>query len=263
MDLESHFLECAKIGRYLTMVDESRFIITDDFGKNTTIGSIASAAVSVFSRDELVAESALIPLGLNANRVRTAGMGQYEELFNLIERTALSSQVRDTAQQVLKANFRISRIRDLEKKLNGLISPARMRYRGFLEIVRQLIEKRVSVSGFRDEFLEFTIAVAGKLDFGIFSYCLDRIFINSDIPLNAKGALIAEIIRFPHLIRRELLTNALSHPNQDRRLIEFIRETLESQLDNEAVVEIYLLVTLKKSNLSFDDVRNRFMEIKN
>lgn len=223
------------------------------------MASVATAAASVFSRDALVAEAAIIPLGLRASRAAKNRAEQFEELFTLIEKTALSPEVRDSAEQILKAGFREARIRDLEKKLGGVISPARMRYRGFLEVVRQLIEKRISVNGFRDEFLEFTRAVAGKLDFGIFSYCLDRIFANPQIPMNAKGALIAEILLFPQLIRRELLTDILSRPDQDRKFVDFIRSTIEQELDNETVVEIYLLVTLKSSRLSLREVEDMFV----
>lgn len=259
VDLADHFLECGKIGRYLTVADESRFLVTDDFGEGVRMAPIATAAASVFSRDALVAEAAIIPLGLHASRTSGQRSDQFEELFTLIEQSALSSEVRDSAEQILKAGFREARIRDLEKKLGGLISPARMRYRGFLEIVRQLIEKRISVAGFRDEFLEFTRAVAGKLDFGIFSYCLDRIFANPQIPMNAKGALVAEILLFPKIIRRELLTDVLSRPDQEREFVSFVRATIERELDNETVVEIYLLVTLKSSRLSLREVEDMFV----
>jgi len=260
IDLADHFLECGKIGRYLTVADESRYVVTDDFSAGVKMASIASAAASVFSRDALVAQAALIPLGFRAANAEHRKMGQFEELFTLIEQTALSQEVRGSAEMVLKTGFREARIRDLEKQLGGMISPARVRYRAFLEIVRQLMEKRVSVSGFRDEFLEFTRAVAGKLDFGIFSFCLDRIFSNPQIPSNAKGAVIAEILLFPPLIRRELLTNILSQPKQDRKFVDFVRGAIEQELENEDVVEIYLLVTLKSSRMSLREVENMFME---
>lgn len=260
VDLADHFLECGKIGRYLTVADESRFLVTDDFTTGVKMASIATAAASVFSRDALVARAALIPLGLRAARAASHKTDLFEELFTLIEKTALSQEVRGSAEQILKADFREARIRDLEQELGSMISPARARYRAFLEIVRQLMEKRISVSGFCDEFLEFTRAVAGKLDFGIFSYCLDRIFANPQIPMNAKGALVAEILLFPPLIRRELLTDILSRPEQERKFVDFVRGTVEREMDNEAVVEIYLLVTLKSSRLSLREVENMFME---
>lgn len=259
-DLASHFLECGKIGRYLTVPDESRFVVTDDFGSGVKLASVATAAASVFSRDALVAQAALIPLGLRAVHATQRKMDKFEELFTLIEKTALSQDVRGRAESVLKAGFREARIRELERELGGMISPARKRYREFLGIVRELMEKRIPVADFRDEFLEFTRAVAGKLDFGIFSFCLDRIFSNQKIPVNAKGALIAEILLFPPLIRRELLTDILSQPKQERRFVEFVRNTIEQELENEDVVEIYLLVTLKSSRLSLREVETMFMD---
>jgi len=260
IDLANHFLECGKIGRYLTVADESRFVVTDDFGAGARMTSVATAAASVFSRDSLVAQAALIPLGLQAVRTDHRKMDRFEELFTLIEQSALSQEVRGSAESVLRTGFKEARIRDLERELGGMISPARVRYRAFLMIVRQLMEKRISVSGFRDEFLEFTRAVAGKLDFGIFSFCLDRIFANPEIPMNAKGALIAEILLFPALIRRELLTNTLSQPKQDSRFLDFVRGTIEREMENEAVVEIYLLVTLKSSRMSLREVEDMFLD---
>ncbi|MBT3556900.1 MAG: hypothetical protein HN644_04560 [Rhodospirillales bacterium] len=253
VDLAEHFLECGKVGRYLTLVDESRFIVTDDFGQSVNLPSIATATASVFSRDTLVARAAL-----NDNRTRE----RYEELFTLIEKTAFSAEVRSNAEGVLRSGFDEVRIRDLERELGGMTSPARQRYRIFLGIVRDLMERKISVEGFREEFLEFTRAVAGKLDFGIFSFCLDRIFMNQQIPMNAKGALVAEVMLFPTLIRRELLTNILSGPGQEPEFIQFVRNLIEQELPNESVVEIYLLVTLKSSRMSLGDVEDLFLNDK-
>ncbi len=258
-DLAEHFLECGKIGRYLTLVDESRFIVTDDFNSKIKLPNVASAAASVFSRDSLVAQAALVPLGLRASRGDHAVKEHFEELFTLIERTAFSAEVRDNAEAVLQAGFDEARIRDIERRLGGMISPARQRYRVFLETVRDLMDGRISVPGFREEFLEFTREVAGKLDFGIFSFCLDRVFLNPRIPMNAKGALVAEIMLFPPLIRRELITNVLSQPEQNREFTDFVRSLLERELENEAAVEIYLLVTLKTSKLSVGEVESMFL----
>lgn len=261
-DLAGHFLDCGKIGRYLTLVDESRFIVTDDFGTNINLPSVATATASVFSRDTLVARAALLPLGYSALREGHNIRERYEELFALIEKTALSAEVRGNAEDMLRSGFQESRIRDLERELGGMTSPARRRYRAFLEIVRDLMFRKISVEGFRQEFLEFTRIVAGKLDFGIFSFCLDRIFLNPQIPMNAKGALVAEILLFPTLIRRELLTNILSGAGQEPELIQFVRSLLERELESEAIVEIYLLVTLKSSRMSLSDVEDLFLNDK-
>ena len=263
-DLAAHFLECGRIGRYLTVADESRFVVSDDFQQKIKVGSIATAAASVFSRDALVAQAALVPLGLNAsshaNIQNPRTMQRYEELFSLIESTAFSSEVRDSAEAIVRAGFTEARIREIERELGSRMSPARERYWEFLEIVRSLMEKKISVAGFREEFLEFTQAVAGKLDFGIFSFCLDRIFINPLIPINAKGSLIAEILLFPDLIRREIIINVLCHPESNLELTDFVRSLIEQELDNNIVVQIYLLVTLKTSRLSIRDVENMFLK---
>ncbi len=259
-DLAAHFLDCGKVGRYLTVVDESRFVITDDFGSGIKLPYVAAAAASVFSRDALVAQAAILPLGIRASLNERGTMDRYEELFSLIEKTAFSAEVRDSAEAIVRSGFQEARIRELERELGSRLSPARERYRDFLDDVRALMEKKISVVGFREIFLEFTRAVAGKLDFGIFSFCLDRIFINPQIPLNAKGSLIAEILLFPDLIRREIVTNVLSHPEADQEFTDFVRLLIEQELSNEIVVQIYLLVTLKTSHLSIKDVETMFLK---
>lgn len=256
-DLADHFLECGKVGRYLTLADESRFIITDDFARDRGLTKVSAAAASVFSRDALVAQAALLPLGYQASRFTGRQRERYEALFDLIEQSAFSEEVRSNASAMIRTSFREARIKGLEAELGGTISPARQRYRVFLDTIRALIDRKISVSGFREEFLAFTKAVAGRLDFGIYSFCLDRIFANAKIPLNAKGAVVAELLMFPPMIRRELITNLLSQSGEDRELSMFVRSLIEQELDNEAVVEIYLLVTLKTSQLSvgvFEDM---------
>jgi hypothetical protein len=259
-DLAEHFLECGKIGRYLTVVDESRFVVSDDFREGIKLSSVATAAASVFSRDALVAQAALVPLGLFASTKQRKTTERYEELFTIIEQTAFSTEVRDSAEAIVRAGFQEARIREIERELGSRMSPARDRYRVFLEVVRSLMEKRISVAGFREEFLAFTQAVAGKLDFGIFSFCLDRIFINPQIPINAKGSLIAEVMLFPDMIRREIITNVLSHPEHNGEFTDFVRTIIEQELDNETVIQIYLLVTLKTSRLSISAVEDMFLK---
>ncbi len=61
-DLADHFLLCSKLGRYLTVSDGSRFVITDDF-RDVPIQHEAAAVASIFSKDLLVAQAALLPLG--------------------------------------------------------------------------------------------------------------------------------------------------------------------------------------------------------
>jgi len=253
-DLADHFMACAKLGRYLTTFDESRFIITDDFAPGHAIGRVTAAAGAVFSRDPLVAQAAILPLGQAALRLPNKDKARFEELFSLIEEQALSEEVRESARSIVAGGFREARIRAIEAELGGKISPARIRYRSFLDLVRNLIDGRVSADSFRDEFLAFTHDVAGKLDFGIYSFCLDRLFANPKIPLKAKGYLVAEIIHYPALIRRELLTNLLTLQGQDPALIEFTRHAIKRELDDVVATEIYLLEALKSSQLSTNEI---------
>lgn len=257
-DLADHFLECAKVGRYLTLADESRFVITDDFREGLEVRPVVAAAATMFSKDILVAQAALVPLGLIADRGNVREKRRFEELFDLIEKQAFAQEVRDSAHALVESAFREARVRQLEAELGSKISPARRRYRAFLEVVRQLIENKISPSAFRDEFLAFTYAVAGKLDFGIYSFCLDRIFGNPAIPLQAKAYLIAEMLGLPPLIRRELIANVLSASSGRRELVELARKIIERELPNEVVIEIYLLVTLKSSRLSVKQVQDIF-----
>jgi len=255
-DLADHFMACAKLGRYLTTFDESRFIITDDFAPGNRVTRVAAAAGAVFSRDPLVAQAAVLPLGQAAMRLPNKDKAHFEELFNLIEEQALSDEVRESARSIVEGGFREARIRTIEAELGGKISPARIRYRSFLDMVRNLIEGRVSADGFRDEFLAFTHDVAGKLDFGIYSFCLDRLFANPTIPLKAKGYLVAEIVHYPPLIRRELLTNLLTTTGQDLALVEFTRHAIKRELDDMVATEIYLLEALKSSQLSAGEIED-------
>ena len=62
-DLADHFFGCVKLGRYLTVADNSRFVITDDFRSSPVIPE-ASAMAAIYSRDHLVAQAALLPLSM-------------------------------------------------------------------------------------------------------------------------------------------------------------------------------------------------------
>jgi len=255
-DLADHFVACSKLGRYLTVFDESRFVISDDFIGHSAIDRTASAVASIFSMDPLVAHAALVPLSKAALSRRNGNMSHYEELFSLIEEQALNDEIKDSALSLLNSGFRETRIRELEASLGGKISPARTRYKAFLEIIRQLIERKITPQLFRDEFLEFTYAVAGRLDFGIYSFCLDRIFGNQLIPMRAKGFLISELLGFPPTIRRELLTNVLTFPDAEKRLTDFVRDAIRQKLGEMTLTEIELLVALKTSQMSMDDVND-------
>ncbi len=253
-DIADHFMACARLGRYLTTFDESRFIITDDFAPTRHPGRVAAAAGAVFSRDPLVAQAAIVPLGRAALAMPNRDKARFEELFSLIEEQALAGEVRLAARSILESGFREARIRVIAAELGGKISPARIRYRSFLDVVMGVIGGHVSADAFRDEFLAFTHDVAGKLDFGIYSFCLDRIFINPKIDLKAKGYLVAEIIHYPPLIRREMITNLLTAPGQAPALVEFTRQIIKRELDDMVATEIYLLEALKSSKLSAGEI---------
>ena len=156
---------------------------------------------------------------------------------------------------MLETGFKKIRIREIECSLDEKVSPARSRYRSFLKIVRYLIEHKITPQLFRDEFLEF-LTVAGRLDFGIYSFCIDRIFDNGEIPLRAKGFLISELLEFPAIIRRELLTNILTLQGHNKRLTSFVREAISEKLGSVVATEIELLVGLKTSQMSMDDINH-------
>ncbi len=251
-DLADHFIECSGTGRHLTMPEDGRYVISDDFWTGRVKNQVAASVASIYASDILVARAAVIPLGIEANRLPNSEKAKYEELFELIEKRALSGQVRDSARALLEDGFRESRIREIEAQLGGNLTPARKRYRAFLEVVRQLTEKKISRGAFLDEFFEFTKAVAGKLDFGIYSYCLDRIFISRQIGLDIKEFLVQEIINYPPLVRKELITNLLSSPGQDPVLVRFATRMAVRELNDTALTDVYLLTSLKTAQRSRD-----------
>ena len=112
------------------------------------------------------------------------------------------------------------------------------------------MEKKLTAGPFLDEFREFTQDVAGRLDFGIYSFCLDRMFGSVRIPLKVKKLMILEILSYPPIIRRELLTNILVFPGQTAELRDFSRYLIRTELDNTAAVEIDLLEAIKLKELS-------------
>ena len=252
-DLADHFLSCAKLGRYLTVADNSRFIITDDF-RTTTLVSAASAMAAICSKDYLVAQAALLPLSEKAHRLPLRYRERYERLFVLIEEQALSDGVRSSAQALREAQFRAAEIRAIEVELGNRLSPARLRYRQFLDIVKKLMDRKITAGPFLDEFRGFTQEVAGRLDFGIYSFCLDRLFGSIRVPLKVKKLLVLELLKYPPLIRRELLTNILIYPSQASELIEFVRHIVTSELGQGVIIEIELLEAFKLRRLSMDDI---------
>ncbi len=259
-DLADHFVECNKLGGHLTVMDDSRFIITDDFTQRRLDEPSATAVASICSKDPLVALAALVPLSQTAVYGDTRTQDKYEELFSLIEETALNPKVKDSAAGMLEAGFKEARIRELERELGAYLTPARKRYRAFLGIVRQLTENKVTPELFKDEFLDFTYSVAGRLDFGIYSFCLDRIFLHPQVHLRAKRLIAEEITGFPPLIRKELLVNILVGTGQLPEFTDFVRRLIAARLDAKTATEIRLLQTLKLSRQSINRIEGRAPE---
>ena len=257
-DLADHFLWCSKLGRYLTVSDGSRFVITDDF-RDAPVQPEAAAVASIYSKDLLVAQSALLPLGAPVHKMSPRKREKYERLFTLIEKQALSDVVRHSAREVLNAGFRNAEIRALEAELGGKLNPARIRYRAFLDVVKQLMDRNITAGPFLDEFRDFTLVVAGNLDFGIYSFCLDRMFGSLRIQMKVKKLLVLEILKYPPIIRRELLTNVLAYPGQARELIEFVKYMVATELGKNAVIEIELLEAFKLRRLSMEDIESSLL----
>ena len=96
-----------------------------------------------------------------------------------------------------------------------------------------------------NEFVAFTHAVAGRLDFGIYAVCVDRLFVSANIPLAVKYLLFGEILGYPPLVRKELLTNLLASPNAPHELVLYARERIGGALTHDQLKETFLFATLK------------------
>ncbi len=252
-DLADHFLQCSKLGRYLTVADGSRFVITDDFRTAPVISS-ASAIAAIYSKDFLVAQAALLPLSEQAQKMSVRDRDKFERLFALIEEEALAEPVKDSAKAIRQAHFRGAEIRALEAELGDKLSPARTRYREFLEVVKKLMDRKVTAGPFLDEFRAFTQDVAGRLDFGIYSFCLDRLMGSVRVVTKVKKLLVLEILKYPPVIRRELLTNILAFPGQEQELIDFVKYMIQNELGKTAAIEIELLEAFKLDRLTVRDI---------
>ena len=174
-DLADHFLACAKLGRYLTVAADDRFVITDDFKKEGVIHE-AAAVAAIYSKDSLVGMAALLPLSGSMLNLETTRRDKYERLFHLIVEQTLSEDVKQSADALVESRFRQAEVRALEAELGDRRNPARLRYREFLGVVKQLMDGQISAKPFIEEFKAFTADVAGRLDFGIYSFGLDNIF---------------------------------------------------------------------------------------
>tara|TARA_B100001146_G_scaffold164544_1_gene145427 strand:- start:15 stop:866 length:852 start_codon:yes stop_codon:yes gene_type:complete len=252
-NLADHFLTCAKLGRYLTVASGSRFIITDDLREKNFMPD-AAAMAAIYSRDGLVAEAALLPLSQTIPIMDVAQRDKYERLFHLIGEQTLAGDVRNAAQSLIASRFRAAEIRDLEAELGNKLNPARLRYRDFLVVVRKLMVREISERSFMDEFKGFTQEVAGRLDFGIYSFCIDSIYSSQKIPVTVKKLLALEFLNFPPLIRRELISNILAEPGQTGNMADFVSAMIDRYLAIETVIEIKLLKDLKLHRFSMEEI---------
>jgi hypothetical protein len=116
------------------------------------------------------------------------------------------------------------------------------------------MDKEIIEKSFLDEFRQFTQDVAGKLDFGIYSFCLDSIFSSQRISDTIKKLLALELLNYPTLIRRELISNIFALPGQSQEIVSFISNMLDQYLNVETVVEIKLLKDLKLNRFSMQQV---------
>jgi len=249
-DLAAHFMECGALDTNLSLAPGQRLVITDDLLDGSIGDSAALSMAAIVARDGQVARAALIPLGVAASRMRSGDRDRYERLFALIEETAFAPEARNSAEGLIQAHFREARIRDLAAELGESVGPARQRYRAFLDVVRLLSEGRISHGAFVDEFLDFTRQVAGKLDFGIYAMCVDRLFASDRISIVIKAALLREILAYPPLIRRELVTSLLAAPTTGSELLALARAELTARLDPRQQTEIRLYTLLKRSWLA-------------
>ncbi|CUW41549.1 conserved protein of unknown function [Magnetospirillum sp. XM-1] len=246
-DLATHFMECGALNTNLSLAPGERLVITDDL-LNGTVGDVAALSMAaIVARDSQVALAAMLPLSVAASKVKPRHRPKYEQLFQLIEETAFDTAVRGSAEAMIAAGFREARIRELAAELGGNVGPARARYRAFLDVIKLLIEKKISEPGFLDEFLDFTRSVAGKLDFGIYALCVDRLFVSPNIPLMVKVSLVREVLKYPPLVRKELLTNLLASNAAPLELVQFAQGELSGGMTRDQITEIVLFTTLKRA----------------
>lgn len=244
-DLAAHFMECGALNTNLTLAPGERMVITDDLLNGRVADFAAISMAAIVARDSQVAKAAMLPLGVAASKMAAKDRGKYERLFALIEETAFDEGVRESAEALIAARFRESQIKEIAAELGGTIGPARERYRAFLDVVKLLTAKKISETLFLDEFLDFTRTVAGKLDFGIYALCVDRLFVSPRIPIMVKVALLREVCKYPPLVRKELITNLLASETAEPELIRYARQEVAGVMTREQLTEIMLFTTLK------------------
>ena len=246
-DRAAHFLECGALNVGLTLSPGERLVITDDLLKGAVVDFAATSMAAIVTRDHQIGRAAVISLSLAANRADRKTRKRYERLFALIEKEAFDDGVRASIDSLIAAQFRKAQINELVDKLGGATAPARHRYRQFLEIVRLLEGKRISQAAFIDEFVDFTHAVAGKLDFGIFAICVERLFISGNIPLEIKTVLFNQVLKYPPLVRKELVSALLSSNDAPAALVAFAHKAMAGVMTGDERKEVILVTLLKQS----------------
>ena len=246
-DVAAHFIDCGAMNVGLTLSPGERLVITDDL-LNGTVGDLAAMSMAaIVSRDSQIGRAAVISLGFATSRANRNTRERYELLFELIEKETFDDSVRASIDTLIAAQFREAQINELVHELGGATAPARQRYQQFLEIVRLLEAERISQQAFLDEFVDFTCAVAGKLDFGIFAMCVDRLFISNNIPLSIKTVLFGQVLKYPPLVRKELVSGLLSSAKAPDALVEFAHTAMAGAMTGDERKEIVLVTLLKRS----------------
>ena len=246
-DLAAHFMECGSLGANVTLARGERMVITDDILRGTITDRAAFGMAAVVARDGMVGQAALVPLARSAAHFDSRRREKFERLFTLIEEQAFSNDVRSAARNLLQARSLEAEAKSLGHELGGIIHPARLRYRQFLDVVKALINRQVSRTLFLDEFADFTKVVAGKLDFGIYALCVDRLFSSVHIPLQIKADLLGQILTFPPLVRKELVSTLLASPTAPAQLKKHTQREMACVMPREHLTDIMLFTTLKRS----------------
>ena len=100
----------------------------------------AAAVAAIASKDVLGAQAARRPMGAGVEGMGISSRDKYERLFDLIAEQTLCAEVRGSAKAIMEARFREAEIRALDSELRDKLSPARMRYRTFLGVVKKMID---------------------------------------------------------------------------------------------------------------------------
>jgi hypothetical protein len=246
-DLAAHFIECGALNVGLTLAPGERLVITDDLLNGTVGDAAAISMAAIVSRDTQLARAAVISLGVVTSRASRSRRERFEQLFALIEDTVFDDTVRESVDALIASRFRDAQINELIQELGGDIAPARQRYQNFLGIVRLLESGRIPQSAFLDEFAEFTRAVAGKLDFGIFALCVERLFVSERIPIPVKLLLFGQVLKYPPLVRKELVSALLCSDEAPDPLVEFAESAMGEAMTHDERKEIVLVTLLKRT----------------